>query len=697
MVVQNTWIGAASAAALTLTQFAHAGACTGTNCQAPNNTLALNSNGTEFRAADNFAFASADIITNVCWQGLYADLVSDPQVDCSAGTTDAFTIRILSDGGECFPVFETASFTQGSNLLNVTRTDTGQTIGDFTVFQYTAELSGGAIVEGEICTWIEITNQITSGNPNCSWFWSASDEGDGFRVQDITIADPYTADDIDNTGDLAFCLTTSFGNEIQLPKCNCPQVTSVCTTDEAACQLPDQSGTGSSGITFTTADNFVLSAATSLTGACWWGSYRLGSNAADCSDNPPQPENFIIRIRSTTPNFLPGTVLGEFRSDNGTLINFQKTPTTLVTGDTPPLPEYSFTADFSTPLAVQGNTCLWIEIIGPEATPPTGCRFRWSNTTGTDGLSFQDGAPIDGYDAGDVIGTDKAFCIKSTTNATLADTPQCFDTSGPPQCDAGFDTLTQSADGLVVAGGISCAAANLSQSQAFARSMNVGPAPFEVCSVDFGATNSGSEFTAALNLFSDINGGDPLQADLTLLGTTNVVIPATGGANQMLTATFNPPICVAANTQLVVELAMTFNPPPHDGFASFAANPFGQSGPTYIRSDACGITEFTDLADVGAGFPNSHWVLAVCGNSGACDGQCQGGGDSCPADIAPAAGGNCSTDGNGTVDAADLGQLLANWGNPINDCADIAPPGSPNGVVDAADLGQLLANWGQCS
>ena len=76
----------------------------------------------------------------------------------------------------------------------------------------------------------------------------------------------------------------------------------------------------------------------------------------------------------------------------------------------------------------------------------------------------------------------------------------------------------------------------------------------------------------------------------------------------------------------------------------------------------------------------------------------KGGGAECPADIAPAAGGNCAADGDGTIGAGDLGELLANWGaNPTNGCADIAPVGAPDGTVGAGDLGELLANWGQCS
>jgi hypothetical protein len=52
----------------------------------------------------------------------------------------------------------------------------------------------------------------------------------------------------------------------------------------------------------------------------------------------------------------------------------------------------------------------------------------------------------------------------------------------------------------------------------------------------------------------------------------------------------------------------------------------------------------------------------------------------CPADL----------DGSGTVDGADLGQLLASWG--AGGPADFDGSGS----VDGADLGSLLAAWGAC-
>jgi hypothetical protein len=57
----------------------------------------------------------------------------------------------------------------------------------------------------------------------------------------------------------------------------------------------------------------------------------------------------------------------------------------------------------------------------------------------------------------------------------------------------------------------------------------------------------------------------------------------------------------------------------------------------------------------------------------------------CPADLT----------GDAIVGAADLGQLLAEWG-PCAACpSDIAPPGG-DGTVGPADLAAMLAGWGQC-
>lgn len=58
-------------------------------------------------------------------------------------------------------------------------------------------------------------------------------------------------------------------------------------------------------------------------------------------------------------------------------------------------------------------------------------------------------------------------------------------------------------------------------------------------------------------------------------------------------------------------------------------------------------------------------------------------GTPCPPDL----------DGNGMVDAADLGLMIARWGR----CAGCVEDLTGDGLVDAADLGLLLGAWGPCA
>jgi formylglycine-generating enzyme required for sulfatase activity len=66
--------------------------------------------------------------------------------------------------------------------------------------------------------------------------------------------------------------------------------------------------------------------------------------------------------------------------------------------------------------------------------------------------------------------------------------------------------------------------------------------------------------------------------------------------------------------------------------------------------------------------------------------------------VAMEAGAQCTADltGNGIVDGADLGTVLAYWGPRSQDPTSIASDLNGDGLIDGADLGNLLANWGPC-
>ena len=51
--------------------------------------------------------------------------------------------------------------------------------------------------------------------------------------------------------------------------------------------------------------------------------------------------------------------------------------------------------------------------------------------------------------------------------------------------------------------------------------------------------------------------------------------------------------------------------------------------------------------------------------------------------------------GNGIVDGADLGTILAYWGPRTQDPTSIASDLNGDGLINGADLGVLLAIWGR--
>ncbi|MCA9284881.1 MAG: hypothetical protein KDA22_06695 [Phycisphaerales bacterium] len=81
----------------------------------------------------------------------------------------------------------------------------------------------------------------------------------------------------------------------------------------------------------------------------------------------------------------------------------------------------------------------------------------------------------------------------------------------------------------------------------------------------------------------------------------------------------------------------------------------------------------------------SAYYVRVGGVSGSGSGtitfSCEAGLPPCPEDL----------NGDGTVDGADLGEMLGGWGG--SGAADL----NGDGTVDGADLGQLLGAWGTCS
>ena len=166
-------------------------------------------------AADDLLVTSTGDISEVCWWGIYLDLLITG-TDCSA-TFDSDNFQITyynADGPGGRPgTIKAGPFLQSAaSLRQVTRTATGRTItldpGPPAVvaneFNYQARHDPVHVTAGE-CLWIEISN---SGQILCSWIWTAAPAGNNLSMADgdATPGPQYTdADDFD----LAFCVGPS--------------------------------------------------------------------------------------------------------------------------------------------------------------------------------------------------------------------------------------------------------------------------------------------------------------------------------------------------------------------------------------------------------------------------------------------------------------------------------------------------------
>ena len=261
-----------------------------------------------------------------------------------------------------------------------------------------------------------------------------------------------------------------------------------------------------------------------------------------------------------------------------------------------------------------------------------------------------------------------------TAELTIEELDNCpgFDT-----CAGGDFGISPNSSDILDTGGIACAAAGITTENTYAVTINLADgdaagSDANISCVSFGSDNSGSLLPARVELWIDVDGGDPVApgTDLELIGTRETVLAQ--GIGNLQTASFDPPICVPADSQLVVSLSID---PSTDGFATFSGNASASTSSTYILSASCGLTTFSKLEDIG--FPNINWYVDVETTVG-CDS-----GPVCPGDF----------NDDGVVNGADFGAILAAWG-PCSGCPEDL---DGNGEVGGADVGLLLAVWGPCA
>lgn len=130
---------------------------------------------------------------------------------------------------------------------------------------------------------------------------------------------------------------------------------------------------------------------------------------------------------------------------------------------------------------------------------------------------------------------------------------------------------------------------------------------FAVTSVSFGIEDISPAQTLTINLYT--LEGDFVYANLTPIGSAQATIE-----QQTLSLVTVPVEGVApAGSTLVVEI----DAPDQSGAGRLfiGSNNAGQTAPSYLRSESCGLPEPTDTADIG--FPGMHIVMNVTGETGA--------------------------------------------------------------------------------
>jgi hypothetical protein len=254
-----------------------------------------------------------------------------------------------------------------------------------------------------------------------------------------------------------------------------------------------------------------------------------------------------------------------------------------------------------------------------------------------------------------------------------------WETPDPPippyTCDTpGPDTFTQNNTDVLINGGVACAGGTTTEN-AYCRvysAENMGNDMFTIDCIRFGVTNPGSYIEGVVNVFKSANGTPAPYADLELLGTAPFGFATTAGlVYNVVSFADGVNVDLSDGSALVVEFA--YDPSP-DGFVTFGGGTAADitNGTTYLRSDSCGIPEYITVGSIGF---DLEWFVYVDGTAG-------GGQPDCPGDF----------NGDGMVDGADFGYILAAWGT----CGGCPEDLNGDGEVNGADVGLVLSVWGAC-
>jgi hypothetical protein len=182
---------------------------------------------------------------------------------------------------------------------------------------------------------------------------------------------------------------------------------SVCNQPAGNCQPQNQfDALTSDRANLVVADDFSSTVFGNVTEVCWWGAY-LNAGGFDCQG--VSPDAFEVRYYFDA-NGIPGPLVASFSQSSGTLTVNGPVATGFLIADS--VPEYAFTAQHAG-VAIIGGGRYWIEISNAIG----GCTWFWEVGRPSNERAVQDGVadpipqPPNGYDDGDVIVNDLAFCL----------------------------------------------------------------------------------------------------------------------------------------------------------------------------------------------------------------------------------------------------------------------------------------------
>jgi len=170
------------------------------------------------------------------------------------------------------------------------------------------------------------------------------------------------------------------------------------------------------------------------------------------------------------------------------------------------------------------------------------------------------------------------------------------------------ETITHSASQTITpANSASCNNGTQSQDNRYLRTFTLDDfgisGSFDVSQVQFGIETTGSAQPLTVNLYA--LEGDLVYENMTLLGSADATIAADADGTIVTVPVEGS---VPAGGTLVVEVDV-----PAGGWFFIGSNGEGQTAPTYISSDTCGLPEPTDTAEVD--FEDMHLVMNVSGDT----------------------------------------------------------------------------------